>query len=267
MKPDILNYKDYRVYLKDFYQYKKGINPQWSYNAWARMLGISSSSTISMIINGKRNPSDSLVSSFANNCKLSDKETHYFKNLVKIQSRIKDPSLSVILVDEFIEREKMVTEIENSDIALLFNINTAILTEMMKLKDFKNDPKWIEKRLAFPMKVDIESHINRLVKHGIIEKHDGYLITVKNYCASKNPTDEQICNFHQDSLDLVKQSIRLKADDSVLHATTVINISKERMDEAMKLVREFQQRFTQLLDEESGDELMQLNLSVFPLTK
>ena len=111
MKPEILKYKDFRKYLREFYQYKKSVNSQWSYGAWARVLGISSSSTISMILSGQRNPSDKLLNSFIENCGLNNEETQYFANLVKIQSKIKDPSLSVILVDEFIEREKMTKNI------------------------------------------------------------------------------------------------------------------------------------------------------------
>ncbi|MGK5089741.1 TIGR02147 family protein [Bdellovibrionota bacterium FG-2] len=75
----VLEYGDYRTYLKDRFESEKKRRKHWSYGVWAKELGLQSSSTLIMILNGDRNPGPKLIQQLARYLKLNNTESAHFE--------------------------------------------------------------------------------------------------------------------------------------------------------------------------------------------
>ena len=55
VEPDILQYTNYRVFLRDYYEYKKKTSTAFSLRFFAEKAGLSSHAHLKLAIDGKRN--------------------------------------------------------------------------------------------------------------------------------------------------------------------------------------------------------------------
>lgn len=93
--PDLSEYMDYRLFLGDFYLYKKQVTKTsirpYSYALFSAAADIKSPNYLKMIIEGKRNLSLEMVSKFARACSLNKAQSDEFKFLV-IFNQAEDPA-------------------------------------------------------------------------------------------------------------------------------------------------------------------------------
>src|SRR5262245_65039952 len=79
---DVFAYLDYRAYLRDHYDARKGKGRGFSYRSFARRAGLKSPNYLKLVIEGERNLSAAMAERFAQTCGLSDDELRYFVDLV-----------------------------------------------------------------------------------------------------------------------------------------------------------------------------------------
>lgn len=80
--PNIYRYDDFRVFLKDSFQFKKDADPDYSYRKFAREAGISNPGYLLDVIIGKRTLSDNALEKTVKAFGLGEAETEFFKLLV-----------------------------------------------------------------------------------------------------------------------------------------------------------------------------------------
>ncbi|MEO6095858.1 MAG: TIGR02147 family protein [Fibrobacteria bacterium] len=80
--PNILMYSDYRVFLREYYETRKSVDPHFSYRYLSQKAGINSSAFYKYIIDGKRSLTKTSILKTCMALKLKDKEAEYFENLV-----------------------------------------------------------------------------------------------------------------------------------------------------------------------------------------
>ncbi len=84
--PNLSEYMDYRLFLADFYHFKKALTRTsirpYSYAIFSAAADIKSPNYLKMIIEGKRNLSPDMVLKFAKACSLAKAQTDEFKLLV-----------------------------------------------------------------------------------------------------------------------------------------------------------------------------------------
>ena len=78
----IYSYLDYRLYLKDYYDSAKKINPRFSYRYFSERVGVKAPNFLQWLIEGKRNLAKVTIPKVAKALNLDKKETEYFSNLV-----------------------------------------------------------------------------------------------------------------------------------------------------------------------------------------
>lgn len=93
--PNLSDYMDFRIYLADFYRYKKdstkhALRP-YNYAIFSAAADIKSPNYLKMIIEGKRNLSMDMVSKFARACGFNKAQAEEFKLLV-IFNQSEDPA-------------------------------------------------------------------------------------------------------------------------------------------------------------------------------
>lgn len=82
MEP-LFRYLDYRRFLADRLSALQKKNPRFSYRAFNRLAGFRSSSTLKLVIDGKRNLSDEAIRGICRGLRMGDEEFRYFEALVR----------------------------------------------------------------------------------------------------------------------------------------------------------------------------------------
>ena len=94
MEPPFLStYSDYRLYLKDYYEFKRateGVVRPYSYSNFSAAADIKSPNYLKLIIEGKRNLSERMMDKFAKALRLTRQESEEFRRLVRY-SQATDP--------------------------------------------------------------------------------------------------------------------------------------------------------------------------------
>jgi uncharacterized protein (TIGR02147 family) len=263
--PDITEYKDYRIFFNDFIIFKKSSNPFWSYGLWAKGLGLTGASTLSMIMSGKRNPSKKLCHTFSDYFKFDQRESEYFIKLVSIQKQTKNnPELTEILL----EKSKIET-FEQTQKPLFFDWRAFVIRELTKLEDFQEDINWVRERLNNKMTIqEIKDVTQNLIIHGALERDaSGNLkATSQTILPGNNIRREDAKIFHNEISELGRKSFNIDINQRALNSST-LSIKQENLPDAKEMIRNFQVEFSKILEEDGADEVFQLNIQFFPITQ
>ena len=81
-EPDILQYTNYRVFLRDYYDFKKKTSPAFSLRFFANKAGLSSHAHLKLAIDGKRNITKNTVVKLITGIQLDTKRAENFECLV-----------------------------------------------------------------------------------------------------------------------------------------------------------------------------------------
>jgi uncharacterized protein (TIGR02147 family) len=80
--PQVYDYADYRLFLRDTYRYRKEINARFSYAVFARICGFRSSGMLRYVMCGRRNLTANSAFRIAQGLGLDLKSASYFLTLV-----------------------------------------------------------------------------------------------------------------------------------------------------------------------------------------
>ena len=81
--PRVVDYRDYRKFLADYYVYKKQTTCFFSYRYFSLKAGISSPSFFKKVVDGERNLTLSVMEKFCIALKLSPDDADFFRTLVR----------------------------------------------------------------------------------------------------------------------------------------------------------------------------------------
>lgn len=257
--PKIKDYTDYREFLVDWSKFKVFENEFWTVSMWAKRLQIKSRSSLTMILKKQRHLSRKMLPKFINYFEFDDSETKYFTELVRINKSAKgDPRLTVLLL------ENSSSDIDQSQRDLVFYWQSYFLRELYNLKGYDPNPKWIQQR----SREDISEEQIKTLRQRMCEEEFTYedgkpkdSIRPKRDIAASDAR-----KYHFELMELSKNAIDIPFDKRAFHAST-LNIKKDRINEAKKLIREFQIQLSDLIEEVPGDDVYQFNMQFFPLTK
>lgn len=266
-KINILEYTDYRDFLKDHFNQKKSTHPQWSFGMWAKQMGLSSVSAITMIINGQRHAGKGIQDKICQYFKFQEKEERYFRELVKIQKSAKDDPSYVVLMLEQSQEIKELKGTTEDKIQLVFNWASYAIREITQLKEFKNDPEWISKRLKNKISPDMISVIiKQMIQEGVLSDEDGKLRPTNHIVPKQEINREHARQYHTDQMENGKEAFDVPFTERAFHGST-LTVKKENLAEMKDFIRDFQIKFSEKFEANPGDEVYQLNLQFFPLSK
>ena len=269
-KPNILDYSDYREFLRDYVAFRKETSKHWSVSRWKEKLQGKSHAMLSMILKDRRHIGAELTEAFAEYFQFSEKEESYFRELVRVQKASKgDSRLTIFFLEKFKEEQALTSQrVRTAGKKLSFHWTAYVLRELTQLKDFKNDPKWIAERLLPEIREeDIAQLFEKLAEAGYIEvTADGSIKLTERLKPSSEVSVEETRNFHFELMEQAKLAFDQPLQRRAFTSATFC-VKKEKVEEAQKLVRDFQRKFIDLVEETPGDEVYQFNMQFFPLTK
>lgn len=259
----LVNYKDYRIYLKNTFENRCKANSRYSLRAFARDLEISPSK-LCEIFAEKRGMSLDTAQRVAFNLSLSKKEINYFCDLVAAQHARSNKDRE--LASERIQKSKLSYNYKNlttDQFNLVANWYHYAILELLSIAGFRSDARWISKRLGITESQAKEALL-RLRKLRLL-KQEGNLYKR----ADKNITT----TYDVPSLairELNKQLI-LKGIDALERqnvnerdfSTITMAIDKRKLSEAKERIKEFRRELAAFLEDGAQKNVYSLCIQLF----
>lgn len=272
IKP-VFKYDSYPEYLQDYVKFKKLHKKNWSISTWAKKLGLSTTSSLTNIIQGRRPPSHKMSLKIIETItEASELEKTYFILLVELFKNSDNVSLaesikkrmgSIRPRDTF----KQITEDQLSKIANWYSYG---IREMVNLKDFKRDHKWIAQRLNPRItEREVEISLSSLMETGLLSNDDdGKLVLAsESFETSTDLKSSFLKNYHKSILNLAIEKIDSCSVDKRHFNSTTISLRKEDLQAAKLFIENTRREFIETFDRPAGDEIYNLSLVFFPITE
>ena len=271
VEPDVLQYTNYRVYLRDYYEFKKKTVPAFSLRFFAEKAGLSSHAHLKLTIDGKRNITKNTVVKLIHGLGLQNQRATYFESLVFFNQAQTDADKQVYYAQllKASPRSKL-HKMEQAQFRIFREWHHSAILEMVALKDFRPIPDWISKRLGgLVTPAQVTESLKLLVELGL-------LVKTANGFRQRDPlitTDDEVQNMMVKMYHL--QMLKLSAtmlSDLPAHQRDISALTFSiRREDFPNLKKHLQLMRKELLDFSAkageAEDVVQINIQLYPLTR
>lgn len=269
----VFTYLDYRAFLRAHTQQLKA-RKLFNLRAFAQAAAIKAPGYLKMIIDGRRNLTKETADKFSLALGLSSRERGYFAALVQY-NQTEDPDEKRDYFDKMIAlRPRSQHFVLEKKYNRYFSRHYYVcVREMVALKDFREDYKWIAKRCVpsiSPMQA--REAVETLLELGLLKRDDcGGLVQVENFIATQDRNTQEIeaYHFHEAVIDKARHALGLLSQNERSYYALTLPMSKTQFEEIITDFYEFRDKVVHKIEQgaRSFDEVYQINFQLFPVTK
>lgn len=235
---------DYREILQSEWDRKRKLNSKYSLRAFARDIQISPS-RLSEILNRHYGLSRKAAETICTKLNLSEREREIFCDQVESQH-----SRSLYKKKAAIDRLEKHRDADKTRNLSVENFKLAsewyhfALLELVSLRDFNSDPKWIGYKLGLEVS-KVEDSIDLLIKLDLLEWQGDKLVAVSDctYSPSEIPLDA-IKNFHYQVIDNAKIALYEQEVEERYFSSAFYSIAEEDVDEFIDDLKKLRKKFS-----------------------
>lgn len=269
--PDILQYTNYRVFLHDYYAYKKLTSAAFSLRFFASKAGLSSHAHLKLVMDGKRNITKNTVVKLIQGLGFADERAQYFENLVFF-NQAKTDKEKAFYYGKLI-RSTPGSRLHKMDCAQ-FRIFTewyhSVIREMVELVGFNPAPEWISRHLGGKISpLEASESLRLLISLGLLSKTANGFRQAQNLITTDDEVNDLLVKeYHRQMLDIAKSAIEdVPADKRDISAVTFAIRRKDfpSLKKHLQLMRKELLDFS--CDAGTGEDVVQVNIQLFPLTR
>lgn len=273
MLPDIYSYTNYREYLRDLSAALKAAR-QFNLRDFAKKAAIKAPGYLKMVIDGRRNLTVQTIHKFCRALDITGRQREYFESLV-IYNQTDDPDLKREYFDKLnrLRPRSQDYVMEKRQNRYFSRPHYVTIREMVLLKDFREDPKWMARR-CFPVisPAEAKEAIDTLLELGLLKRDAaGKLLQAEDFVRTDDINTQAIeaYHYHEAMLDRARHALaKLPQKERNYYALT-IPMPKALFDEIITDFYEFRDRIRVKVEQAHGnlDDVYQINFQFFPATK
>lgn len=267
-KPDVVDFHDYRAFLKAWFAYSENSDPDFSLRALAQNAGLGAS-TLSMILNGSRSLSTSLFESLAPHLKLGIKELHYLELLRTLSDGATPLARTTALTK--IQKTKEYKRRHPKEFETFHYLSHwyyAAIREMAALPDFQYDAEWIQSRLRDFIPIsEIESALEFLIANEFLDPSQPGTPPKPLSCIG-GVFSVALGTFHKQMLSKAAESIDTVASQDRLILGHTLAIPAAQAEEARQILSDALAKIEKLNEKPGApDTVYHVELALIPLSK
>ncbi|MEO6096226.1 MAG: TIGR02147 family protein [Fibrobacteria bacterium] len=270
--PNLYQYSDYRLFLKDAYAMNKTKQASFSYRYLALKGGINSSAFFKYLFEGKRNLTKGSLLKTCLAFGLKDKEAEYFEHLVFFNQAktIKEKNL---YFDRLTKLRGLydVKRVEESQFAFYSQWYHSAIRELLSIVKPSGDAKGLAHSLLPSITPkQAEESVELLQRLGFIHKDaQGKWRQRDPVLTTGNPiTSQVVIQFQLKMLDLAREAYDRSLPEERLMSSTTLAVSESAVDLFKKRIRQFRSELLEMARvEEAPERVYQLNLNFFPTSR
>lgn len=266
----IFDYLDYRAFLKDFYDHKKGRNPHYSYRVFGDKAGVDGSHLAKVLI-GARHIAEDSIKHFAAACGFQEAEAEYFETLVyfgKAKTDAQEKNFFDKLLTLKADNAKKLVADQFEYYGHWYHSAVRLIVEHY---DFKGDYAALAATLNPPITAkEAEDSIILLTKLGLVEPgEDGrYRMTNQAVTTGAEWQAAIVETFQEETIRLSREAIKRHPKHQRDISTVTMNINAQDYGELRVRIREFRKSLINFVNKSvEPDRTYQMNVQFFPLSK
>lgn len=270
--PEIAGYLSYRKYLSDFYNFKKSMNPAFSFRRFAQIAGFKSPNYLQWIIDGKRNLSEKTAEDLAQRFKFTKAETQLLIALVRLEHAETDKDkLEAERFRLMSIKRAVAKEIPSAQAEVLSHWYHLLVRELFIVERKSYSGKWIAEALGGLISPDqAEESVQLLLKAGFLK------FEKKHYFVADPVLDTNEKHFqhvfmqkhHSELLKIWAQNLEKLSPSQQELGVLNIPLSSKKIPELRRRIREFQDEILGFVqDEKDPDCVVQLGTYLMPFPK
>ncbi|MDO5576341.1 MAG: TIGR02147 family protein [Fibrobacter sp.] len=266
---NIYEYFEYREFLRDHYQYNKGRYKYFSFRYIALKTGLDASFYVK-VLNKQKHIADRSIENLVNFLKLGKRQGEYFAALVRFNKE-KDSEHKKLYFEKIVSMRTSPAKVLEKDYYEYFSSwwNIAIREEL-NIVPCNGDYDEIAQKILPALKPSQVKHSVQLLERlglicrddaGVYHLTDGFLTTDGEIKAvAVKSFQKEVCRLGMEALERVPKD---KRDISTL----TISTSYQCMERIRKRLTEIRREILEMVrNEETAEEVFQINFQVFPLT-
>ncbi len=271
-KVSVFQYKDYRIFLRDWYESAKSSRAGFSFRTFSKRAGFTSPNFFKLVMDGDRNLTDDSLEKFVVGLKLGKEEADFFRNLVRYTQADIHEDKDVAYQNMMRSRQfSQLRPIEKKQYEYYAAWYHPVIRELVVSECFDGTPESIADRLYPAVSVDqVERSIALLESLGFIVKSGKKKWKQASTLISTGAEVQSVAifNYHKNLLDLSKSILDRVPSGRRDISTMTLGVRKDRLQEIKKKIQSFRQDILKLVSEDTEpEEVVQLNIQLFPVTK
>ncbi len=269
--PVVFEYLDYRSFLRDMFLYRKEQIRHFSYRYFARKSGFKSPNFLKLVTDGIRNLTNESIGKIARGFDLKKQEREYFELLVFMnQAQTHEEKNHYYKKMMSLKGYREIRKLESAEYEYFSKWYYPVIREILMFGDRRHSPEQIADMLSPPVTVpEVKKAIDLLFKSGLIQKDEEghWFQSDRNLSTGPEVKSLVIANYHREMLRIAAESIeRYPAAERDISAL-VLSVTRDRMKDLKKKTAEFRKQLLEMASaEKDPDQVVQVNIQVFPLT-
>lgn len=269
--PNIFDYTDYRLFLRDYYESCKKSNPKYSHRYFAQKAQINSTGFFSNVLTGKRNLTTRMALRFAAVLKLKKDESDYFQNMV-CYCQAKTVEERAFFYEKMICRFKIdVRKLESDKFEFYSRWYYSAIRELLFYYHFTGDYESLAKQLNPPISSEEARKAIELLKRlGLIKKDKSGCLRQSTPLITSGSEfySLHIARFQRATMELASQALDRFSAEVRDSSTLTMTLSAHSFKTAKREVTELRKRLLALAQQDTAtDRVYQFNFQLFPLTR
>jgi uncharacterized protein (TIGR02147 family) len=269
--PDVLQYTNYRLYLQDYYQYKKETSRAFSLRFFAEKAGMSSHAHLKLIMDGKRNITKKTVTKMILGLGLNGRRADYFENLVFF-NQSDNPKEKKLYYDKLskITTKSKLHKLDQSQFRIFREWFHIVIREMVTLKNFMKAPELISRKLGSGVSAkQVQESLELLTEAGMLVKTSNGYRQTETFLTTDDEVDNiLIRDYHLAMIQKAAESLDTVPSAQRDFSAVCFPIKAEdfgKLKKHIQLMRKELLNFSAKAGE--GDDIVQVNIQLYPLTR
>lgn len=270
--PNVFEYDDYRLFLRDSYGYLKAHSRHFSFRYFSKRAGFSSPNFLKLVMDGHRNLSLESIPKFVDALKLNKSEGEFFTHLVHFgQSRTAEERAEFagkILRSKSFQKIYPLKQAEFSYYACWYYI---AVRELVAFPKFREDHEWIASTILPAITaLQAAQAIRDLETLGLLRRDEtGRLVqNTRTVSTTNEVSSAAVISYHREMLRKASDAIETVHRSRREISAACIPVSEAMAAEIKRKIQEFRNEILALASQdESPDRIYQLNLQLFPMSR
>jgi uncharacterized protein (TIGR02147 family) len=267
----IFAFNEYRGFIREYFRGKKQSSPAFSHRVFARQAGFKTSNFMHLVMTGKRNLTKDSITKIALAMKLKKREWEYFENLVfYFQAQtVKDREHYLTLLNS-IRKGAFFKQLGGDHYEYIANWLNPVVRELAGMTRGKVDEGKLSARIAAHVTpAEVRKSLDLLTRLGMLAGTPDGGFRQSDSLLSTGPgvTGIAAARYHIGTMALAAEAIeRFKPEEREMVGMT-LGVSRQTFERIRERMWEFRQEVLAMADDSSPEQVYQLSIQLFPMTK
>lgn len=254
-----MNQQDqFRTYLNDYFEKVKSRNSQFSLRALAARARLNPAA-LSQFLNKKRNFSPDMINRIAVDVGFTPDQILILRSMGEAEGK----TASRFTKKELRER----IQVNLDHYYLIADWHYYAILALAETSDFRNDPKWIAKRLDTNTQ-HVSAVIEKLKQLNYFEQKGAKLILREVVLETlEDVPNTSLKKRHEENLEAAKEAIYSVNLDKRDYSFSTIAINPDQLPRAKKMIREFREKLLRTLELGEKKEVYEICFHLYPRSK